>query len=61
MIQQKIYIVLVTGANDADPIADIFYHHEDAVMCAAGLNKTYQIIEKNLPLHQLFQPLFTFF
>lgn len=61
MKQQKIYIVLVTGANDADPIAGIFYRREDAVMFSAELNKEYKIIEKTLPLHQLFYPLFTFF
>jgi len=61
MKQQKIYIVLVSGTNDADPIADIFYRHEDAVMFSAELNKESQIIEKTLPLHQLFYPLFTFF
>lgn len=61
MKQQEIYIVLITGANEPDPIAAIFYRREDAVVFSAGLNKEYQIIEKSLPLHRLFYPLFTFF
>jgi hypothetical protein len=61
MKQQKIYIVLVIEAYDADPIADLFYHRDDAVMCVARLNKKCRIVERSLPLNQLFQPLFTFF
>lgn len=61
MKEQKIYIVLVTDTNDADPIAGIFYSRKDAVVFSALLNKEHKIIEKSLALHRLFYPLFTFF
>lgn len=61
MKEQKIYIVLVTDTNDREPVADIFYRREDAVVFSILLNKKCKIIEKSLPLHRLFYPLFTFF
>nr|WP_068893089.1 hypothetical protein [Pedobacter panaciterrae] len=60
MKQQTVYIVLITGTNDADPIAEVFYHQEEAISFSAGLDGKCQIIERSLPLNQLFYPLFTF-